>query len=193
METFERRVPGRQVRWVYSVITHCHDFRRWLTDIVELFEQLRGASWIKRDRCRIHRRGVARVGPPARHASPTPARATGSIDSVLPSLTVVVPQDPKSGARWSMPFGAAQFVAGCGRVYCGPLAPGRWCAADDDDALILSFCSQSDEFPSPMRVVNEFQRRYPDIVRSLSGPPGVMQQPQRFARCKALMQMVRGN
>lgn len=75
-----------------------------LLDIVELFEQLRGASWTKGDRCRIHRRGVARVGPPARHhvRRRAVARQPDQSDSVLPSLTVVVPQDPKSGARWSI-------------------------------------------------------------------------------------------
>ncbi|KED07795.1 hypothetical protein P939_01827 [Mycobacterium tuberculosis KT-0045] len=51
-----------------------------LLDIVELFEQLRGASWTK----------------------VTVARQPDQSDSVLPSLTVVVPQDPKSGARWSI-------------------------------------------------------------------------------------------
>lgn len=49
------------------------------------------------------------------------------------------------------------------------------------DALTFFFAANPDELRPRMRVVNEFQRRYPDIkVRALLSGPGVMQQLATF-------------
>ena len=53
--------------------------------------------------------------------------------------------------------------------------------APDDDALTFFFAANPDEAAARMRVVDEFQRRHPDIkVRPVLSGPGVMQQMSTF-------------
>ena len=55
------------------------------------------------------------------------------------------------------------------------------CAPDDEDALTFFFAANPDERDVRMRIVDEFQRRHPDIkVRPVLSAPGVMQQLATF-------------
>lgn len=80
------------------------------------------------------------------------------------------------------PFERRSLLRGAGALTAASLAPwAAGCAADDDDALTFFFAANPDELRPRMRVVNEFQRRYPDIkVRALLSGPGVMQQLATF-------------
>lgn len=82
------------------------------------------------------------------------------------------------------PFERRSLLRGAGALTAASLAPwAAGCAADDDDALTFFFAANPDELRPRMRVVNEFQRRYPDIkVRALLSGPGVMQQLATFLR-----------
>ncbi|MHA7651642.1 ABC transporter substrate-binding protein [Mycobacterium sp. ML4] len=76
-------------------------------------------------------------------------------------------------------FGRRSLLRGAGAFALAPWAAG--CASDDDDALTFFFAANPDEVRPRMRVVNEFQRRHPDIkVRPLLSGPGVMQQLSTF-------------
>ena len=80
------------------------------------------------------------------------------------------------------PFGRRGLLRGAGALTAASLAP--WAAAGcapDDDALTFFFAANPDEFDARMRVVDEFQRRHPDIkVRPVLSGPGVMQQLSTF-------------
>lgn len=77
------------------------------------------------------------------------------------------------------PFARRSLLRGAGAFALAPWAAG--CASDDDDALTFFFAANPDEIRPRMRVVNEFQRRHPDIkVRALLSGPGVMQQLSTF-------------
>lgn len=76
------------------------------------------------------------------------------------------------------PFGRRSLLRGAA-VALAPWPAG--CGSDDDDALTFFFAANPDEIRPRMRVVNEFQRRFPDIkVRALLSGPGVMQQLSTF-------------
>lgn len=90
---------------------------------------------------------------------------------------------PKIGSTMvNKPFERRSLLRGAGALTAASLAPwAAGCAADDDDALTFFFAANPDELRPRMRVVNEFQRRYPDIkVRALLSGPGVMQQLATF-------------
>ncbi len=77
------------------------------------------------------------------------------------------------------PFGRRSLLRGAGALALTPWAAA--CGSDDDDALTFFFAANPDEIRPRMRVVNEFQRRHPDIkVRALLSGPGVMQQLSTF-------------
>ena len=62
------------------------------------------------------------------------------------------------------PFGRRSLLRGAGALTAASLAP--WtagCAPDDDNALTFFFASNPDERDVRMRIVDEFQRRHPDI------------------------------
>jgi multiple sugar transport system substrate-binding protein len=80
------------------------------------------------------------------------------------------------------PFGRRSLLRGAGALTTASLAP--WtagCAPDDKDALTFFFAANPDERDVRMRIVDEFQRRHPDIkVRPVQSAPGVMQQLATF-------------
>jgi ABC-type glycerol-3-phosphate transport system substrate-binding protein len=80
------------------------------------------------------------------------------------------------------PFGRRGLLRGAGALTAASLAP--WAAAGcapDDDALTFFFAANPDERDRRMRIVDEFQRRHPDIkVRPVLSGPGVMQQLSTF-------------
>ncbi|QLL05410.1 ABC transporter substrate-binding protein [Mycobacterium vicinigordonae] len=79
------------------------------------------------------------------------------------------------------PFGRRGLMKAAGAVAVTALAPWTAGCASDDDALTFFFAANPDEIRPRMRVVNEFQRRHPDIkVRALLSGPGVMQQLSTF-------------
>ena len=80
------------------------------------------------------------------------------------------------------PFGRRSLLRGAGALTAASaLAPWAAGCAPDDDALTFFFAANPDEIRPRMRVVNEFQRRHPDIkVRAVLSGPGVMQQLSTF-------------
>ncbi|OMC17381.1 MULTISPECIES: sugar ABC transporter substrate-binding protein [unclassified Mycobacterium] len=80
------------------------------------------------------------------------------------------------------PIARRSLLRGAGALTAAALAP--WpagCAADDNDALTFFFSANPDERDARMRIVDEFQRRHPDIkVRAVLSAPGVMQQLSTF-------------
>jgi ABC-type glycerol-3-phosphate transport system substrate-binding protein len=80
------------------------------------------------------------------------------------------------------PFGRRSLLRGAGALTAASLAP--WtggCAADDEDALTFFFAANPDERDARMRIVDEFQRRHPDIkVRTLLSAGSAMQQLATF-------------
>jgi len=80
------------------------------------------------------------------------------------------------------PFGRRSLLRGAGALAAASLAPSAaGCAPADDDALTFFFSANPDERDARMRIVNEFQRRHPDIkVRPILSAPGVMQQLSTF-------------
>lgn len=80
------------------------------------------------------------------------------------------------------PFGRRSLLRGAGALTAASLAP--WaggCASDDDDALTFFFAANPDERDARLRIVDEFQRRHPDIkVRTLLSAGGAMQQLATF-------------
>lgn len=80
------------------------------------------------------------------------------------------------------PFGRRSLLRGAGALTAASLVP--WtagCASDDDDALTFFFAANPDERDARIRVIDEFQRRHPDIkVRAVLSAPGVMQQLSTF-------------
>jgi ABC-type glycerol-3-phosphate transport system substrate-binding protein len=79
------------------------------------------------------------------------------------------------------PFGRRSLLRGAGALTAASLTPGAGGCASDDDALTFFFAANPDERDARMRVVDEFQRRHPDIkVRAVLSGPGVMQQLSTF-------------
>ncbi|MGO9382340.1 MAG: ABC transporter substrate-binding protein [Mycobacterium sp.] len=79
-------------------------------------------------------------------------------------------------------FGRRSLLRGAGALSAASLAPwAAGCAPDDNDALTFFFAANPDERDARLRIVEEFQRRHPDIkVRALFSAPGVMQQLSTF-------------
>jgi len=79
------------------------------------------------------------------------------------------------------PFGRRNLLRGAGALTAASLAPWAAGCASDDDALTFFFAANPDERDARMRIVDEFQRRHPDIkVRGVLSAPGVMQQLSTF-------------
>ncbi|SPM36448.1 ABC-type glycerol-3-phosphate transport system, periplasmic component [Mycobacterium rhizamassiliense] len=90
------------------------------------------------------------------------------------------------------PFGRRSLLRGAGALTAAALTPlGAGCASDDD-ALTFFFAANPDEAAARLRVVDEFQRRHPDIkVRAVRSGPGVMQQLSTFCaggKCPDVLQ-----
>jgi multiple sugar transport system substrate-binding protein len=79
------------------------------------------------------------------------------------------------------PFGRRSLLRGAGALAAASLAPSAAGCASDDDALTFFFAANPDERDARMGIVDEFQRRHPDIkVRAVLSAPGVMQQLATF-------------
>jgi multiple sugar transport system substrate-binding protein len=79
------------------------------------------------------------------------------------------------------PFGRRSLLRGAGALGAASLAPWAAGCASDDDALTFFFAANPDERDARIRIVDEFQRRRPDIkVRAVLSAPGVMQQLATF-------------
>jgi ABC-type glycerol-3-phosphate transport system substrate-binding protein len=116
-------------------------------------------------------------------ASFSPCRAGGLRIATGPSGTKEIEQSRAEGsAMLDRPFGRRSLLRGAGALTAASLAP--WtagCAPDDDNALTFFFASNPDERDVRMRIVDEFQRRHPDIkVRPVLSGPGGMQQLATF-------------
>ncbi|ORV85961.1 ABC transporter [Mycobacterium interjectum] len=73
------------------------------------------------------------------------------------------------------------LLRGAGALAAASLAPWATGCAPDDDALTFFFAANPDERDRRLRIVEEFQRRHPDIkVRAVLSAPGVMQQLSTF-------------
>ncbi len=78
-------------------------------------------------------------------------------------------------------FGRRSLLRGAGALTAASLAPWAAGCAPDDDALTFFFAANPEEREARMRIVDEFQRRHPDIkVRAVLSGPGVMQQLSTF-------------
>src|SRR3984885_3936938 len=95
----------------------------------------------------------------------------------------------RSRRRWgesgsmmlTKPFGRRSLLGGAGALTAAALVPWAGGCASDDDAVTFFFSANPDEAAARMRVVHEFQRRYPDIkIRPVLSGPGVMQQLSTF-------------
>jgi ABC-type glycerol-3-phosphate transport system substrate-binding protein len=79
------------------------------------------------------------------------------------------------------PFGRRDLLRGASALGAASLAPWAAGCAPDDDALTFFFAANPDERDARIRIVDEFQRRHPDIkVRAVLSAPGVMQQLSTF-------------
>ena len=79
------------------------------------------------------------------------------------------------------PVGRRSLLRGAGALAAASLAPWAGGCAPDDDALTFFFAANPDERDARLRIVDEFQRRHPDIkVRPVLSGPGVMQQLSTF-------------
>lgn len=79
------------------------------------------------------------------------------------------------------PFGRRGLLRGAGALTAASVASWASGCASDDDALTFFFAANPDEVRPRMFIVDEFQRRHPDIkVRALLSGPGVMQQLSTF-------------
>ena len=79
------------------------------------------------------------------------------------------------------PFGRRSLLRGAGALTAASLALGAAGCASDDNALTFFFAANPDERDVRMRIVDEFQRRHPDIkVRPVLSGPGGMQQLATF-------------
>jgi multiple sugar transport system substrate-binding protein len=79
------------------------------------------------------------------------------------------------------PFGRRSLLRGAGALAAASLVPSGAGCASDDDALTFFFAANPDERDARMGIVDEFQRRHPDIkVRAVLSAPGVMQQLATF-------------
>lgn len=89
---------------------------------------------------------------------------------------------PEAGAPMvTRLFGRRSLLRSAGALAATSLAPLPAGCASHDDALTFFYAANPDEVRPRMRVVNEFQRRHPDIkVRAVMSGPGVMQQLSTF-------------
>jgi multiple sugar transport system substrate-binding protein len=79
------------------------------------------------------------------------------------------------------PFGRRSLLRGAGALAAASFAPWGAGCAPDDDALTFFFAANPEERDARRRIVDEFQRRHPDIkVRAVLSGPGVMQQLSTF-------------
>lgn len=79
------------------------------------------------------------------------------------------------------PFGRRGLLRGAGALTAASLAPWAAGCAPEEDALTFFFAANPDERDARIRIVDEFQRRHPDIkVRPVLSAPGVMQQLSTF-------------
>jgi multiple sugar transport system substrate-binding protein len=85
------------------------------------------------------------------------------------------------------PFGRRGLLRGAGALTAATaaasasVAPWLTGCAPDEDALTFFFAANPDERDARMRIVDEFERRHPDIkVRAVLSAPGVMQQLSTF-------------
>jgi ABC-type glycerol-3-phosphate transport system substrate-binding protein len=79
------------------------------------------------------------------------------------------------------PFGRRSLLRGAGALTAASLALGAAGCASGDNALTFFFAANPDERDVRMRIVDEFQRRHPDIkVRPVLSGPGGMQQLATF-------------
>ncbi|WP_156687834.1 ABC transporter substrate-binding protein [Mycobacterium sp. Marseille-P9652] len=79
------------------------------------------------------------------------------------------------------PFGRRTLLRGAGALTAASLAPWAGGCAPGDDALTFFFAANPDERDARVRIIDEFQRRHPDIkVRPVLSAPGVMQQLSTF-------------
>jgi multiple sugar transport system substrate-binding protein len=79
------------------------------------------------------------------------------------------------------PFGRRSLLRGAGALTAAPLA--SWIAGcgSDDDALTFFFAANPDERDVRLRIVDEFQRRHPDIkIRTVLSGGSAMQQLATF-------------
>jgi multiple sugar transport system substrate-binding protein len=79
------------------------------------------------------------------------------------------------------PFGRRELLRGAGVLGASALAP--WAAGcdGDGDKLTFFFAANPEEADARLRIVDEFQRRHPDIkVATLLSGPGAMQQLTTF-------------
>ncbi|WP_102417364.1 sugar ABC transporter substrate-binding protein [Mycobacterium sp. 4858] len=79
------------------------------------------------------------------------------------------------------PFGRRGLLRGAGALTAASLAPWAAGCAPEEDSLTFFFAANPDERDARLRIVNEFERRHPDIkVRPVLSAPGVMQQLSTF-------------
>ncbi|BBX61818.1 sugar ABC transporter substrate-binding lipoprotein [Mycobacterium saskatchewanense] len=79
------------------------------------------------------------------------------------------------------PFARRSLLRGAGALTAMSIASWAAGCAPNDDALTFFFAANPDELDARMRIVDEFQRRHPDIkVRAVLSAPGVMQQLSTF-------------
>ncbi len=79
------------------------------------------------------------------------------------------------------PFGRRALLRGAGALTAASLAPWASGCAPDEDALTFFFAANPDERDARIRIIDEFERRHPDIkVRPVLSAPGVMQQLSTF-------------
>ncbi|CPR04933.1 sugar ABC transporter sugar-binding protein [Mycobacterium bohemicum DSM 44277] len=79
------------------------------------------------------------------------------------------------------PLGRRSLLRGAGALTVAACAPWTSGCAPDDDALTFFFAANPEERDARLRIVDEFQRRHPEIkVRPVLSGPGVMQQLSTF-------------
>lgn len=79
------------------------------------------------------------------------------------------------------PLGRRSLLRGAGALTVAACAPWTTGCGPDDDALTFFFAANPEERDARLRIVDEFQRRHPEIkVRPVLSGPGVMQQLSTF-------------
>ena len=79
------------------------------------------------------------------------------------------------------PFGRRELLRSAGVIGASALAPWATGCAGGGDELTFFFAANPDEADARLRIIDEFQRRHPDIkVATLLSGPGAMQQITTF-------------